>query len=103
MGYSIAFLGDLTFSPGGCAAWQAAVIEGTSVSSVLDQVSGDIIEFERDDSSVKLRLLVSKDDAFYLECRTQTLAAFREAAKHGGGASSSSAGTTHLRSERASR
>jgi hypothetical protein len=99
MGYSVAFLGDLTFTGGGYEQWLAASIDAAlftdwphgwkpedawSVDQVLTDIDGMIVSLERDEKHVKLRLLVSNDDGFYLESRQNLLAAFRQAGAWGG-------------------
>jgi hypothetical protein len=99
MGYSVAFLGDLTFPRGGSETWLATSInaalfaewpdgwrpeESWSVGEVLRDLDGMIVSLERDAHHVKLRLLVSDDDGFYLDSRQALLAAFRQAGACGG-------------------
>ena len=104
MGYSIAFLGDLSFGAGGAARWIASVIDASAfadwpedwtpeidekltVGKLLDEAKGDFHELERGEESLRLRLLVSKDDWFYSGRRLEMLCAFRQAAAHGGAGS----------------
>ncbi len=101
MGYSVAFLGDLSFGAAGAARWLASLIdpstfaewpedwtpeidEKLTVGKLLDEAKGDFHELDRRDASVRLRLLVSKDDWFYSGRRMEMLCAFRQAAAHGG-------------------
>ena len=101
MGYSIAFLGDLSFPAGRATAWEASSIdpsafadwpedfrpsggEALTIGELLDEAHDDFLELDRTDATIRLRLLTSKDDGFYLDRRGAALCAFRQAAAFGG-------------------